>query len=179
MTSKENDEIEDDNNSDFEEMLAGGEDQKGYSTQELTEEELQKLFYDIIVDVLPELTDHQVKFVIETLNRLGGTRDDLYELIALIKEYGYPNCVKTFPEFNTLLDLMFNNPSMKDAKKAYAIEKELIAGKSYRTTEGIPCPLCTCTNTRIVSKQVRASDEPMTDFGQCLSILCGYKWRSN
>ena len=147
------------------------------NNREGKEEEEEITYQDIILKVLPDLTETQADLLVDILDRIGGEREELYEMIALIKRLGFQTAYGEINGYNTIEELVFENSSMYNAKRVYEIEKELLSGKRYRKSEGVPCPVCESTDTYIVSKQTRASDEAATDFGLCLSVLCGHKWR--
>ena len=145
------------------------------------------------------LTEYQINQLLET--RYPGSTQTIisegdldlsYQIITSIQKFGYQSTIELMKGQSILTlkqesegkigkeqiieGIIFGSPDFSDPYKAY-INNANIIREPILTSQGlVDCPKCHSSRTQTVSKQIRASDEPETQFHSC--DICRYKWKT-
>lgn len=143
---------------------------------DLTEEEFKELL-DIKLPSGETIITPVLSGIIEEDSKIT---ENIYEIIALIKRFGFKETVRFLKTVQNRTDIMFSSPFMEKSKIVAEYEKDLIRDLQKEIVEsGIPCSKCHQKKVVMDAKQTRSADEPMTVFYKCYAPNCGYQWRSN
>jgi len=116
----------------------------------------------------------------DVINAEKNPNESVYEIIALIKQFGFVETVAFLKKINSRDEIMFSSPFMEKSKIVATFEKDMIRDLKKDVVEsGIPCSKCHQKKVEMMAKQTRSADEPMTVFYQCNNPGCGHQWRSN
>lgn len=139
---------------------------------------LTKIFPEEKSKDLKKLLD--LKFKDEKLFSIEA-KNFLYEIISMIRDIGYPATYDYLKEAvsssGTRRQILDNSPQYRKIAEKNFMEKVNNLRKKEKIEGIYTCGKCGSKETVTSQKQVRAADEPATDFNTCLK--CGNKWTGN
>lgn len=104
-------------------------------------------------------------------------KDTIVEIIALIRNIGMENAYSYLRKHQSLppSEIIRGAPIFKNYKKELFLSDTKSIRMLGNSVDGkYECPKCGSMKTETVYKQIRRSDEPMTELNQCK--MCGFKW---
>lgn len=107
----------------------------------------------------------------------GASITTAYEIIALVKQYGFDEAYTFLKKVKTYDDIIFDSKSMETSKVVLDFERDLIRNFKHEIAEsGVPCPKCKEKKVVMYPIQTRSADEPATIFYKCFNPRCENEW---
>lgn len=140
---------------------------------------------DVIDDILTRIKDLS-STDIKKLKSLKSENDKLLvledratilEIVALIRNIGFEKSYDYLKKNQRLsrLEIIRKSPLYKNYKKELFLSDTRSIRALGNAIDGkYQCPKCGSKKVQTIYKQIKSSDEPMTELNQCK--VCGFKW---
>ena len=168
----ENDMIE---QSEDEEEIEQSEGEEEDVIEDFNFEEEEFSTFEKIATVFPTMNQDEVEILSEYVERVDISL--LYDVVGMVKNKGINATMEFLISVKNKEDFYAQNPINNDVRKRSEVEKDLLRNRPMMSEIGLArCPKCGDEHTSYVQKQLKRSDEPMTNLYTCLNPICGKRW---